>query len=145
MSRRIIIPWDERSKKSLALILKPYEATVVSKNVLITLLPREIKVVDDVDRFSEEESSRKRYVRVFFRKPIEPINEKPEKHYEGIFENYEVRFTNLGFSKYLTIIVPGSFLYNYVVLSENSVSIECSIKKTVYFEKIKSSLTIYFV
>jgi len=145
MSKRIIIPWDEKGKKSLALILKPYEATIVSKNVLITLLPREIKVVDGISKFSEEESSRKRYVRVFFEKPIEPINEKPERPYEGIFENYEVRFANLGFSKYLTVIVPGSFLYNYIVLSENSISIECSVKKTIYFEKTGSSLTIYFV
>ncbi len=145
MSRRIIIPWDERGKKSLALILKPYEATIVSKNILITLLPREIRITNNIGKFSEEESSRKRYVRVFFEESIKPINEESERPYEGVFENYEVRFVNLGFSKYLTIIVPGSFLYNYIVLSESSISIECSAKKTVYFEKIRSSLTIYFV
>ncbi len=145
MSKRLIIPWDSKGKKSLALILKPYEATIVSKNVLITLLPREIRITDDIDKFSEEETSKKRYIRVFFRNPVEPISEKPGRHYEGVFENYEVRVTNLDFSNYLTIIVPGSFLYNYIVLSENSISIECSIKKTVYFEKTDKSLTIYFV
>jgi len=141
-----MIPWDEKSKKSLALILKPYEASIVSKNILIILTFREIRISDYVKNYSEEESTRKRYIRVFFSEPLIPLNEEPyTKFHGGIIENFDIRYTNLGFSKYLTLIVPGSFLYNYLVLAENSLSIECSIKKSVYFEKYRNSLTIYFV
>ncbi len=146
MSKRIMIPWGGKAKKSLALILKPYEASVVSKNILIILTSREIRISDYVKKYSEEESTRKRYIRVFFSEPITPLNEEPYPRFHGgIIENFDVRYTNLGFSKYLTLIVPGSFLYNYIVLTENSLSIECSVKKSVYFEEYKTSLTIYFV
>ena len=125
---------------------KPYELIIAFKNVVFMFLPREVRVSNNVKTHREGKHGKKCYVYVELSNNVTPISVKGEViNKPRIIGNFELRYTNLDFSRYLTIITPGAFLYNYAILFDEGLCIETSANKEVYFEKIRDSLTIYFV
>ncbi len=60
---------------------------------------------------------------------------------------FEVRLTEIpGLDRYLTIVTPGGYLYDYVILTSDQVMFETSAKKKLYREEMPGeSITIYLV
>lgn len=147
MSKKIYIVWGRKKDETLMLSIKPWEFILLSKNILIIFIPKEVRVSGPIEKHVEESYGKKRYIYVKFSEKLLPLTGKGEYVLKRkIIENFEVRITDLDFTKYLTIIMPGTFLYNYALLSDDELIIETSTKKEVYFEKLKElMLTIYFV
>jgi len=116
------------------------------KNVKITLYPREVQVNRGVLRFFESTVGKKRYVYVYFREKLKPIitNDITNARNTRVQCNFEVHCVDLEFSKYLTIVTPGATLYNYVVFTEDIMTIVSSGKRKVYFETIDGGLNVYY-
>ncbi len=60
---------------------------------------------------------------------------------------FEVRLTSInGLGDYLTIVTPGGYLYDYVILTNDSVMFETSARRKTYREEMPGeALTIYLV
>lgn len=145
MVKRLYIEWVPK-KGSLMATFKPYELVIAFKNIIFMLLPREVRISSNVEKFEEEKHGKKHYIYVKLSENVNPISAKGEYVQKPrIIEGFELRYTNIDFSRYLTVITPGIFLYNYMIISDNEVFIETSVNKEVYFEELKGALTIYFV
>lgn len=145
MSGKLYVEWIPK-RGSLMVTFKPYELTIAFKNIVFMFLPREARVSNNVKEYRESKYGRKRYIRVKLSSSVIPISARGEPIVKPrIIGNFELRYTNLDFLRFLTIITPGAFLYNYAILSDEGLCIETSASKEVYFEEIKDSLTIYFV
>ena len=62
-----------------------------------------------------------------------------------VYENFDLRPVDLDFEQYLTIVTPGSFLYDYVIVTKRKTGVIMSAKRDVYIEETKNSLIIYLV
>ncbi len=60
---------------------------------------------------------------------------------------FEVRLTSISsLDNYLTIITPGGYLYDYVILTSNNMMLETNARRKTYREEMPGeSLTIYLV
>ncbi len=78
--------------------------------------------------------------------PLEPLEAKRidlvGSRTLGLFE---VRVTDLEFSRYLTVITPAGFMYEYLVISDDRLMVEASAKRKVFFEEEPfEKLIVYF-
>ncbi len=48
---------------------------------------------------------------------------------------FEVRLTDIEFRRYLTVVTPAGFLYDYFVVSDDTVMLEASARRKVFFEE----------
>ncbi len=95
------------------------------------------------------EPTKKKAVIVVEHEPLK-LEERPpavdmvandKRHYMG----FEVRATDLDFRWYLTIVVPGSFLYDYAIISPDKSEVVMSAKRKVYVEETSKSEVVYLV
>ncbi len=61
------------------------------------------------------------------------------------FNGFELRAVDLGFEKYLTVVVPGSFLYDYVIITPRKSEVVMSFKRQVYVEEGSKNTIVYLV
>ena len=62
-----------------------------------------------------------------------------------VFRGFEVRAVDMDFEQYLTIVVPGSFLYDYVIITKKKMGIVMSAKRESYLEETSKSKILYLV
>ncbi len=62
-----------------------------------------------------------------------------------VYENFDLRPVDLDFEQYLTIVTPGSFLYDYAIITRKKTGVIMSAKREIYVEETKNSLIIYLV
>jgi hypothetical protein len=48
---------------------------------------------------------------------------------------FEVRVTDVEFRRYLTVITPAGFLYDFFIVSDDTIMLEASAKRRVFFEE----------
>ncbi len=66
-------------------------------------------------------------------KPLEPVRiDLIGSRTLGLFE---VRLTDLEFRRYMTVVTPADFLYDYFIVSDDQVMIEMSGRRKVFFEE----------
>ncbi len=105
-------------------------------NALLAFEPRLILVEARYAGYQEAADEKRRRLVIEFAEPIKPVKppridfagEKPL----GLFE---VRVVDLEFEKYLTAITPGSFLYDYFVVTSTRILVETSSKRRFYYEE----------
>lgn len=116
--------------------------------MLIELRPRTIVVKNNIKSFEERDvgkTRKKKVIYIDFRESLKLFMGQGEQVKEILVDGYEIRRQDLGFDEYLTIITPGTHLYDYIILSSSTLAIVLSGKRQVYFDKEDTVLTIYIV
>ncbi len=119
---------------------------VVFENMEIELRPRAVIVrggAGDVEGAVEEKKRGKKYIYISLREPPRGLGHTCgfEKADTG---GFEARVTDLGFAHYLTIVTPGPYLYDYIVVTDTLILVTCSGKKSVYVDREDDVVTLYF-
>ncbi len=124
------------------------ELAITFSNTKITLRPR-IIIVEGSDVDYEEGSSgksvKKKYIYIHVRECLKPLPAQGKYISTVLYDKYEIRYQKLGFGEYLTIVTPGEYLYDYIIVTEDTITIGMSGKREAYFYKEDKRLTIYFV
>lgn len=132
----------------ITLTIKSDVLILESRNILIELRPRTVVVRDNIKSFEERDvgkSKKKKIVYIDFSETLKLFVGQGEQVRETLVDGYEIRRQDLGFDEYLTIITPGTHLYDYIILSSSTLAIVLSGKRQVYFDKEDNMLTIYIV
>lgn len=132
--------------KALGLGLSGGELEIVSANTRILLHPRDIVIEAQVEKYEDVIAGKRKYLYVYFRNTIEPLDApRIDISDVEVVDGFEVRATNIEFARYLTIITPGAYLYNYVIISDNVLTAEVNTRREIYYEQITKGVTIYFL
>ena len=124
------------------------ELEIITGDLKIILRPRAIIFINGVTDYELGESGRKakkKYIYIYPRNGIEPINKCGKLLKEYTLDRFEIMYQKLSFNEYMTIITPGEYLYDYIILTNDTVTIAMSGKKEAYFYREEDKLTIYIV
>ena len=124
------------------------ELEIITGDLKIILRPRAIIFINGVTDYELGESGRKtkkKYIYIHPRNGIEPINKRGKLLKEYTLDRFEIMYQKLSFNEYMTIITPGEYLYDYIILTNDTVTIAMSGKKEAYFYREEDKLTIYIV
>ncbi|ALU12296.1 hypothetical protein EYM_02185 [Ignicoccus islandicus DSM 13165] len=95
------------------------------------------------------EPTKKKMVIVIEHPPIRFVEDPPRVDLVAndrfYYMGFDVRATDLDFEKYLTVVVPGSFLYDYVIVTSNKSEVAMSAKRKAYLEETEKSSIIYLL
>jgi len=133
--------------KALRLEVGQDAMKIVAANAVIVLEPREADIRANYSYKKEVQDATRKTLFIGFREKIEPL-EAPRidivgRSYVG---NFEVIYTDLDFEKYLTIITPANFLYDYAVLTTTDIMFHMVARRQVYFEEEPyEHIHVYFV
>ncbi len=126
--------------------LRDSEYLLLFANNTILFRPRSIFVEKNVAGNKIVYSKKRRYVYVTFSKYLLPYSESGNKAVDEYIDyRIEVRYTRLKYGNYLTINLPGAYLYDHVILTDDQICIVISAKRNAYFERTDDGLTIYLV
>ena len=132
--------------KALGIGLGGGELEIVSANMNIILHPRDIVIEGKVDKYEDVVAGKRKYIYVYFKESLQPLDaSRIDIGDVEVINGFEVRITNIEVARYLTIITPGAYLYNYVIVSDNILSAEVNTRREVYYEKMDKGLMIYLL
>ena len=144
--KKLYIAWDSKGRYGLLSSLRGEALTIAAYNITLTFNPRGIDVVANIGDVKVYDIGKRKYVYIFLNERIKPLptgkSDIVDKEFIGSFE---VVVTRINGNNYLTIITPGSWLYNYVILTDDTLLIEMSSKKDVYFEKLEDEIVVHIV
>jgi hypothetical protein len=115
---------------------------------LIVLDARSITFPKGSKAFQAEPDKKRRAIVVYH--PELRLDEMPpqvdmmygeRKYYHG----FELRAVDLDFEKYLTVLVPGSFLYDYAIITPTKTEVIMSAKRKMFLEETSRSTIIYLL
>ncbi|AEM38755.1 hypothetical protein Pyrfu_0886 [Pyrolobus fumarii 1A] len=114
----------------------------------LDLEPRSVRL--EASEFAVREYSDDKRKRVYIDVPVGIHGvQAPRVDIDGtrMVGYFEVRLTEIeNLDRYLTIITPGGFLYDYVVVTSEGVMFETSAKRKLYREEVPGeAVTIYLV
>jgi len=116
-------------------------------NFELELRPRTI-ILKNYSRYRVGTDQRRKYVYVYFDEKIKPLDKCDQfLEIKGVryIDSYEFRYTRTFYDEYYTIVVPGIFYIEYIILSSTKLGIVLSKKREVYFEETSEYLIIYIV
>ncbi len=120
--------------------------SVDAANASILLESRMLRINGSVGSWADAALGRDRWVYVDFREEFKPIPTRRGATSRVLLKGlYDARSIDVGFEKYLTIVVPGFFLYDYVIISSWRMAVKSPAKRSFYFDHTDASLTIYIV
>ncbi len=124
------------------------ELLVKAGNLKIMLRPRVI-IVEGVQTEHEVgeagKRSKKKYVYIYPDQGIRSLEGRGKIINEYNMDRFEIKYQRLSFNEYLTIITPGEYLYDYIIITRDTITIAMSGKREPYFYKENNRLTIYLV
>jgi hypothetical protein len=132
---------------ALELRMKGDTLTVRASNASITFEPRSAVVEARYTYKREVQDVNRKTLFIGLAEPLKPIP-APRVDIVGrtYIGNFEVVYTDLDFEKYLTIITPSNYLYDYIVLTSREIMFHMIARRQVYFEEEPyEKLIIYFV
>ncbi|WFO75109.1 hypothetical protein J4526_08555 [Desulfurococcaceae archaeon MEX13E-LK6-19] len=135
-------------KGFIDIVVKSGILTLQSSNLVMELRPRAIILQDKIRDYEETEigkTKRKKVIYLHLEEAIEPFKGRGEVVKEVLIENYEIRRQDLGFEEYITIVTPGTHLYEYIIISSDTITVSLSAKRQAYVDKEDHTTTIYFV
>ncbi len=118
---------------------------VLASNYRIILAPRSVEIRGEASGHRESLVGKRKYIYVGLAEGLKPLRGPGERVERLLVGGFEVTGTDVEFSRYLTIVTPGFFLYNYVVLSDSSLALELSARREAYFDEGGEKLTLYLV
>ena len=135
MARRktVYVKWDSGG---LEVRLSRGLITVVAANAALYFEPRSVLVEADYEEPVAISDEKRLYVYIGFRGKLEPL-EAPRIDVVGRYvdELGELRLVDLEFNRYLTILTPGDFLYDFAVITPDKLFFQTNARRKVYFEK----------
>jgi len=117
---------------------------VESTSVFFEIRPRMV-VVKGYSSYREGEWLKKKYVYIYFSGELKPFPERLEQASHTIRDLYEILYTKTFYDEYYTVILPGSFLIDYIIFASNVLLLAMSSKRKVFYEKLNSQLVVYLV
>ncbi len=132
--------------KALGVKIGGGELEVIAANTKIALHPRDIVVEGKVKGYEDIVAGKRKYVYVYFNEPL--IGLTPPRIDLGNVEvigGFEIRVTRINSTGYLTIITPGAYLYNYVIISLEALSAEVNTRREVYYEDTGTGVAVYIL
>ncbi|MET1101051.1 MAG: hypothetical protein ABWW69_01035 [Pyrodictiaceae archaeon] len=133
-ARRVYIKWGIGA---LELNVSPDLLEVSATNMRMYFEPRSIVVeaVYEEPRVTDTEKHRNIYIGL--PEGVKPLEKPPRLDVVGrqLVNLVDIRVVDLGFDRYLTIITPGGFLYDYIVLTTGVLYVRALAKRKVFFEK----------
>ncbi len=132
----------------LRLVFKNSFLEIISKNYRFILRPRIVIVEGTVKEYnvvSPHRHGKYKYVYIELSEEVKPFDKKGRVPRPGIIEGFEVNYQDMGFEEYLTIVTPGAFLYQYIILTTSMLTICLSAKKEAYIDLENNVVTIYVV
>ena len=136
--------------KALELQVSQDAMIIRGSGVEIDLEPRSIHVEAEEFAVREYGDDKRRWVYIDLPRGIKGI-EAPRVDIDSsqprLLGLFEVRLTEVdGLERYLTIVTPGGFLYDYVVVTSDKLMFETKARRKLYQESVPGeSLTIYLV
>ncbi len=133
---------------SLKLVFKEPLLEIISKNYRFILRPRIVIVEGTVKEYNIASPNRRgkyKYVYIELGEEVIPFDKKGRMPRPDIIGGFEVNYQDMRFEEYLTIVTPGTFLYEYVILTTNMLTICLSAKKEAYVDLEENVATIYVV
>ncbi|RLG82716.1 MAG: hypothetical protein DRO40_06905 [Thermoprotei archaeon] len=121
---------------------------ISSKNYIFELRPRTIIIHGKIASYEHVETGKqkkRKYTYIYLDNAIEPKQGHGKIIKEVLYENFEVRYQDMGFEKFLTIVTPGAYLYEYVILTAEILTVAYSAKREAYVDIEPGLATIYFV
>jgi hypothetical protein len=114
-------------------------------NNVLELRPRTL-IVKKYRGYRIGEDPKNKYLYIYLAEKIRSFPGKisSEKE-EYMIGNYVLKRTITKYDEYYTIITPGYFLYEYIILTSEEIGIAMSRKREVYFEPENGSLIVYLV
>lgn len=105
-------------------------------NAELLFEPRSLTIEAKYTYKREVEDRNRKTLFIGFAEELKPL-EAPRVDIVGrnYIGNFEVVYTDLEFERYLTVITPASFLYDYFVLTSRDVMLYMQAKRKVYFEE----------
>ena len=109
---------------------------VLAANAALYFEPRSVLVEADYEEPAAISDEKRLYVYIGFRGKLEPL-EAPRIDVVGRYvdELGELRVVDLEFNRYLTIVTPGDFLYDFAVITPDKLFFQADARRKVYFEK----------
>ncbi len=148
MSNRILYVAWSRDSKGLELNVQVDELSIKSSNLRIWFRPREVEVQASIREYRDYLVGKKRYCYIDFNEPISPLKipriDLRNQDIEMV-SNFELRVIDIELSKYLTIVTPGNFLYNYIILCNDSMGLELSARRNVFYEALDYGIVVYIM
>jgi len=110
--------------------------TIEAKNMFLSFEPRLVLVDGGYSGYSEACDDRKCRLVIEFGRVLEPL-EAPRIEFvgQGYIGLFELRVVDLEFEKYITVITPGGFLYDYFTVTSSRLLLESSAKRRFYYEE----------
>ncbi len=59
-------------------------------------------------------------------------------------DGFSFTYTNLGFEKYLTIILPAEYIYKYAILTTRTLAVISSPRRKAFTENLEEETILYF-
>jgi len=133
--------------KALRLRVNGDSLRIDAGNASFVLEPRTVDIGAKYTYKREVQDSNRKTLYIGFREPLQPL-EAPRIDIIGrsYIGNFEVIYTDLDFEKYLTIITPAHFLYDYAVLTSSEIMFHMIARRQVYYEEEPfERIRVYFV
>jgi len=114
---------------------------IVLDNRIITL-PKESRV------YYAEPTVKKRSLYAFYNR-LPTLKSPPSidmvANERRVYRGFEIRAVDIDVEQYLTVVTPGSFLYDYVIITPTKMGIYLSAKRDAYLEETSKSKVLYLV
>ncbi len=119
---------------------------VEAGNGSISLEARMIRVEAPVEEWRDVLQGKRRWVYVDLGEELEPLpggrNATSRLLMLGLFD---IRSTDIGVERYLTVVTPGHFIYDMVIVSSARIGVAAPMRRSFYFDRDEDSLTMYLV
>ncbi len=114
----------------------------------IVLDARSITLPKESEIFYAEPEVKKRVVYAFYN-PLKGVERPPYVDMlageRRVFGGFELRAVDMDFEQYLTVITPGSFLYEYTIVTPRKLALVTSAKRDFYLEDTEKRKIIHIV
>ena len=137
LTRRTASYYVRWGSGALEIRVAPEKMVVVGGNGSIVFEPRSVEVNIRYAGKRNVEDRNRRTLLIEFQEQLHPLTGPPRvdivgRNYVG---NFEIVYTDLEFEKYLTVITPATFLYDYAVITTRDLMLYMQAKHKVYFEE----------
>lgn len=132
----------------LELICKNEVFIINAKNYTIELRPRTLIIHGRISGYEQAEVvkyRKRRYMYIRLSEEIIPIPGPGRIIKEILYGNFEIRRQDFDFEKYMTIITPGAYLYEYIIITSDTIAVAYSLHRDAYVDVEEGLTTIYFV
>lgn len=145
--RELYAKWP---KGAVKLLVGADRAVVSGRNFRLELEPRAIYFRGPWDDVEEASFPRRKNLYITVSEALEGDSAPPRIDVangdEVVLRSFEVRLNLLeGVDSFLTLITPGTFLYDYAILTSRKFMAEMSSRRRVYASKANDMVEIYIV